>query len=156
MIVLELPPPISANAYWGTRIVKPNGKPAMAMVYVTHEARQYKADVAKICAAHGITKPLTGRIAMAIRLFPHRPLDWQARQRKLGEAWSDTVRAVDLDNVNKVLLDALKEIAFEDDKWIRRLQCERMEPDEHGARVIVAIEQLALPVVQPSLLEESV
>ena len=155
MIVLTLPPPISANAYWGTRIVKPRGKPAMAMVYVTHEARGYKAEVAKICAARGIVKPLVGRIAMAIRLFPHRPLDWQKRQRMHGSAWDDTVRSIDLDNANKVLLDALKGIAFEDDRWVRRLQSERMEPDDHGARVIVAIEQLVLPVVQASLLEEA-
>lgn len=155
MIVLTLPYPISANAYWGTRIVKPRGKSAMAMVYVTHEARGYKADVAKICAARGITQPLVGRIALAIRVFPHRPLDWQKRQRQLGIAWDDTVRALDLDNANKVLLDALKGIAFEDDKWVRRLQAERMEPDEHGARVIVAIEQLHVEVRQSELLPQS-
>ena len=155
MIVLTLPYPPSANAYWATRIVKPAGRPAMAMVYVTHEARGYKTDVGLICAAHGIHAPLQGRIALAIRLFPHRPQDWQKRQRQHGAAWDDTVRSIDLDNANKVLLDSLKGIAFEDDRWVRRLQAERMEPDEHGARVIVAIEQLALPVVQASLLEEA-
>ena len=63
------------------------------------------------------------------------------------------MRCIDLDNANKVLLDALKGNAIEDDKWVRRLQAERMEPDAHGARVIVAIEQLVLPVVQASLLD---
>jgi crossover junction endodeoxyribonuclease RusA len=126
------------------------------MVYVTHEARDYKAEVARRCAARGITQPLQGRIALAIRLFPHRPQDWARRARNLGATWDDDVRCIDLDNANKVLLDALKGIAFEDDKWVRRLQAERMEPDEHGARVIVAIEQLAIEQPQGDLLQPSV
>lgn len=154
MIVLTLPYPVSANRYWGTRVIKlkATGKWA-AMTYVTPEAHDYRADVARIVHDAGIRAPLSGRIAVAVRLFPHRPLDFRTRQRKLGDAWDDTVQSIDLDNANKVLLDALKGIAFDDDKWVRRLQAERMEPDEHGARVIVAIEQLELPVVQRSLLD---
>ena len=154
MIILTLPYSISSNRYWATRIVPINGKP-MPLVYVTSDAKKYRADVAKACAAAGIVEPLPGRIAVAVRLFPHRPLDFKTRQRKFGEAWDDTVQSIDLDNALKVLIDSLKGVVFEDDKWIRRIQAERMEPDEHGARVIVAIEQLALPVVQTSLLEEA-
>lgn len=154
MIILSLPPPISANAYWASRVVPTKTGP-MASVYVTHKAREYKAEVARICAESGIVSPLLGRIAVAIRVFPHRPLDFKTRMRKLGTAWDDTVSCLDLDNANKVLLDSLKGIAFEDDKWVRRLQSERMEPDAYGARVIVAIEQLVMPVAQASLLEEA-
>jgi len=52
-----------------------------------------------------------------------------------------------------VLLDALKGVAFEDDRWVRRLTSERMEPDEHGARVIVAISQIVTEKLQGDLLE---
>ena len=152
MILLTLPYPVSANVYWRS-FVPPGGR--RAITHISREAQAYKADVLKICLASGITEPLKGRVAIAIRLFPARPQDWARRARKLGAAWDDDVRCIDLDNANKVLLDALKGNAIEDDKWVRRLQSERMEPDDHGARVIVAIEQLVLPVVQASLLEEA-
>lgn len=151
MILLTLPYPISANRYWATRVMPINGR-QMPIVYVTSDAKAYREKVWDACLAYGITQVIPGRIAIAIRLFPARPQDWARRARKHGEAWHDDVRCIDLDNANKVLLDALKGIAFEDDRWVRRLQAERMEPDGDGARVIVAIERLAVPVVQGDLL----
>jgi crossover junction endodeoxyribonuclease RusA len=146
-ITLTLPYPISANRYWATRTVPAKGaRKAMAMTYVTPEAKAYKADVEALCVAAGVRRPLPGRVAIAVQLFPHRPLDWQTRQRKLGAAWDDGVQCLDLDNANKVLLDALKDVAIEDDRWVRRLTSERMEPDGE-ARVVVTI--TAMPVAQP-------
>jgi crossover junction endodeoxyribonuclease RusA len=153
MILLSLPYPISANRYWASRVIDVHGR-GMPVVYVTAEAKAYRAKVWDACLAYGIKEVIPGRIAIAIRLFPQRPQDFKTRMRKHGEAWDDDVRCIDLDNANKVLLDALKGVAFEDDKWVRRLQAERMEPDEHGSRVLVAIEQLAMPVVQQSLITE--
>jgi crossover junction endodeoxyribonuclease RusA len=154
-ITLTLPYAISANRYWATRTVKvkATGKP-MALTYVTPEAKAYKAQVEAICRAAGVVKPLAGRVAINVQLFPHRPLDWKARQRKLGAAWDDGVQCLDLDNANKVLLDALKDVAIEDDRWVRRLTSERMEPDGE-ARVVVTI--TAIPTLQPqaSLLGEA-
>ena len=152
MILLTLPYPVSANVYWRS-FVAPGAR--RAMVVVSNEAKAYRRQVLELALAQGIINPLQGRIALAIRLFPARPQDWARRARKLGAAWDDDVRCIDLDNANKVLLDALKGVAFEDDRWVRRLQAERMEPDEHGARVIVAIEQLAVEQPQQSLLEEA-
>jgi crossover junction endodeoxyribonuclease RusA len=146
-ITLTLPYPISANRYWATRTVPAKGaRKAMAMTYVTPEAKAYKATVERLVRATGITKPLAGRVQLDVKLFPHRPLDWQTRQRKLGAAWDDGVQCLDLDNANKVLLDSLKDVAIEDDKWVRRLTSERMEPDGE-ARVVVTI--TTVPVVQP-------
>ncbi|MFX7793104.1 RusA family crossover junction endodeoxyribonuclease, partial [Acinetobacter baumannii] len=62
-------------------------------------------------------------------------------------AWDDTVRCIDLDNAKKVLLDALKGVAIEDDQWVRRIVAERMEPDADGARVVLTVTPLS--VVQP-------
>lgn len=153
MITLTLPYPISANRYWGTRVVKvkATGK-FMPMVYVTNDAEDFKEQVGWLCKAAGIRAPLVGRVAIAVQLYPHRPQDFKTRMRKQGAAWDDSVQCIDLDNANKVLLDAIKGIAIEDDKWVRRLTSERMEPDEHGARVVLRIEQLAAPVVQGDLL----
>lgn len=148
MIFLTLPYPISANRYWKAITI-----PGRTMMAPSKEAKQYRLDVAKLCALRGLVTPIAGRLSVAIHLYPHRPLDFKARMRKLGAAWDDGVQCLDLDNANKVLLDSLKGIAFDDDKWVRSLQSQRMEPDEHGARVEIWIRQMALPVMQLELEE---
>jgi crossover junction endodeoxyribonuclease RusA len=155
MIRLTLPYAISANRYWATRTVPAKGaRKAMALTYVTPEAKAYKAQVEAICRAAGIRKPIAGRVEIAVQLYPHRPLDWQTRQRRLGAAWDDGVQCLDLDNANKVLLDALKDVAIEDDRWARRLTSERMEPDGE-ARVVVTITAMPVVQLQPDLLGEA-
>lgn len=152
MIVLSLPYPISANRYWATRVVNVKGR-QMPMVYVTTDAKAFKEQVGWVCKAAGIRAPLAGRVAISVQLYPHRPQDWATRQRKHGAAWDDTVQCLDIDNANKVLLDALKGVAIEDDKWVRRLTSERMEPDDRGARVVLRIEQVAAAQPQAELQE---
>jgi crossover junction endodeoxyribonuclease RusA len=148
-ITLTLPYPISANRYWATRTVAPKGKKAMALTYVTPEAKAFKQQVHWIAVAAGVIAPITGRVQVDIKLFPHRPLDWQKRQRLAGATWDDTVQCIDIDNANKVLLDALKEIVIDDDKWVRRLTSERMEPDALPARVVVTV--TAIATAQPQM-----
>lgn len=148
-ITLVLPYPISANRYWATRTVTPKGgKRAMAMTYVTPEAKAFKDQVVQLARAAGVTAPITGRVQLDIRLYPHRPLDFQKRMRAAGAAWDDSVQCIDLGNAEKVLSDALKDVVMEDDKWIRRIVSERMEPDGE-ARVVVTVTALATP--QPQL-----
>lgn len=148
MLTIVLPYPISANRYWISFYA-----PKLKRVCVgpTKEAKAYKEEVGWRCRAAGIHAPLAGRIAIAYRLYPKRPQDWQARQRKLGDAWQDTVQCIDLDNAQKVLLDALKGIAFEDDAWVRRITAERAEPDGE-ARLVVTITQIATEQPQGELL----
>lgn len=146
MITITLPYPLSANRYW--RPV-PIGK--HITIVPTKEAKQYRKDVAALCAAAGVRAPLAGRVAVQVRLYPHRPLDWQKRMRLHGEAWDDTVMCIDVDNANKVLLDALKGVAIDDDKWVRKLTAERMEPDAGEARVVVTITRIAPTVHQLEL-----
>lgn len=151
-ITITLPYPISANAYWRTRVIKPkSGGAPLAMTYVSEDAKIYKQQVGWALKSAGVRKPITGRVTLDIVLYPHRPQDWQKRQRVHGAAWDDTVQCIDLDNANKVLLDAMKEIAFEDDKWVRKIVAERAEPDDKGARVIVTITSLAVEQPQDSL-----
>lgn len=152
MITLTLPMPVSANAYWSSRIVTPRGGKPFVAVYVTHEARKYKEQVAWLAKAAGVRAPIAGRVAINVRLYPHRPQDWQARQRKLGEAWDDSVQCLDLDNANKVLLDAIKEVVIEDDRWVRQIYSERMEPDAQGARVVLVVRPLCTEPRQTALI----
>lgn len=147
MIELTFPYPISANRYWGERIVPPaKGKPGFVQRYVTPEARAYRDQVALIARAAGVRKPFEGRVSVGLRLYPNRPQDWAKRMRTLGPAWDDSVQCIDLDNARKVLLDALNGVAFVDDSRIWRDWGERMEPDGVG-RVVVSIKPL--PLVDP-------
>jgi crossover junction endodeoxyribonuclease RusA len=142
-ITVTLPPPVSANVYWRTRVVK-----NMAMTYVSKEAKDFKAQVLQLLRAAGVDEPFPGRVAVSLQLYPHRPLDWQTRQRKLGANWDDGVRSIDLDNSIKVTLDAMKGVAFVDDVWVRQIAAERMEPDGE-ARVVVTI--TAMATTQPQI-----
>lgn len=151
-VCLTLPYPISANAYWGSRVVTPKGGRPMALTFVTHEARDYKKTVEQLARAAGVRAPIIGRVQLEIWLFPGRPQDWQTRQRKLGQHWDTDVRCIDLDNANKVLLDALKDVAMADDKFVFRLLSQRMEPDSKGARTLVRITKIEPDLVQADLL----
>lgn len=143
VVSVVLPSPVSANVYWRTRVVK-----NMAMTYVSAEAKAFKAQVLALLRAAGVVEPFPGRVAVALQLYPHRPLDWAKRQKKLGPDWDDGVRSIDLDNSIKVTLDAMKGVAFLDDVWVRQITAERMEPDG-AARVVVTI--MAMATAQPQI-----
>lgn len=150
MITLTLPYPISANRYWRTMALK-MGNVTRVQTYLSEEAKAFKEEVGWICKRAGIRSPLVGRVAISVCLYPNRPQDFKTRMRKHGATWDDTVQCLDLDNANKVLLDSLKGIAIEDDKWVRRIVSERMEPDGQ-ARVVVTITPIAMVQPQEALL----
>lgn len=155
MIQVTLPYPVSANRYWATRIVTPRdtGRP-MAMTYVTPEAKAYKEAVGWILKQHGVRAALPGRVQVDIQMYPHRPLDYKKRMKVDPMYWDDTVMRLDLDNARKVVNDALKEIAFADDKCIFKDSGEVMEPDGRDACLVVTIRPyVRAPNPQASLLE---
>lgn len=135
-VTLVLPYPVSANRYWRTYIPKGHRN---AVTVVSGEAKRYKLAVRKTALEVGITKPIDGRISIAYQLYPNRPKDWLKRMTRDPLHWDDTVQCIDLDNANKVMIDALKGIVFEDDDMVRRISAERVEPDEHGARVEITV-----------------
>jgi crossover junction endodeoxyribonuclease RusA len=145
-ITVTLPPAVSANVYWRTRVA---GK--RAMTYVSAEAKAFKAEVQQRLRAVGLTAPISGRVAVTLFMYPHRPLDWQRRQRQAGAAWDDSVRSIDLDNAIKVTLDAMKGLAFDDDVWVRQIHAARMEPDGE-ARVVVTITPIETAQPQGALI----
>lgn len=146
-ITLTLPYPISANRYWNSF---PLGK--RIMTAPSAEAKKYKRDVALIAKAAGVRDPIQGRVQIDIQLYPKRPLDWQARQRKVGVDWDDTVQCLDLDNARKVVYDSLNGVVIEDDKWVRRDTGERMEPDADGPRLVVTVTELMTKNPQGALI----
>lgn len=139
MITLTVPYPISSNLYWRTYM--PRGM-KFPITCVSAEAKAYKLAVDKIARLAGIFQPLKGRVALRYLLYPARPKDYEKRMRIRPEFWDDDVRCIDLDNAAKVLIDSLKGIVFEDDKWIRKIVAQRCAPDELGARVVVTVEKI--------------
>lgn len=127
-------PVLSANLYWqpvriGQRIT----------IVPTSRAKAYKRQVAFLAMAAGVRNPMDGRLAMWIDFYPHRPKDWAKRSRLRPDDWADTVQAVDLGNVEKVLSDALNNVTWFDDKQLHDIHLRRHDPDEHGERVVVTI-----------------
>lgn len=150
MIELVLPYPISANRYWRSRVLP---KKNVAVTYPSKEAVAYKKEIASRARLAGVRKPITGRVAIDINLYPQRPQDWVKRARLNPMSWDDDVRCLDLDNAIKVLLDALRGVVIEDDKWVRCLSATRMEPDGEG-RVVLRVVEIKLP--QPMQLDIAV
>jgi len=148
VITLTLPYPLSANRYWRTYMPKGFKAPVTTL---SAEAKAYKNEVKLLAKQAGILRPITGRVAVSILLYPHRPQDWQKRIKIDPKAWDDTVQCLDLDNANKVLFDSLKGVAIEDDKWVRRITSERMEPDGE-ARLVVTITAIEANSPQGALL----
>jgi crossover junction endodeoxyribonuclease RusA len=145
-ITLTLPYPLSVNRYW-----MPVKMAKHLAVLPTKEGKKYRAEAVACCRAQGVTAPITGRVHIDVKLYPARPQDWQKRQREHGAAWDDNVRCIDIDNANKVLLDSLKDVVIEDDRWVRRLTAERMEPDGE-ARVVVTVTALTTEQPQAALI----
>lgn len=106
------PIPPSANRYW--RMV--NGR-----VLVSEAARVYKQVVWALAHQQDM-QLVTGSVAINIRVY---------RAQKTG----------DIDNYLKVLLDALKGLAYQDDKQIVEIHAYRFD-DKDDPRVLVTINEV--------------
>lgn len=115
MTRLILPYPPSANRYW--RNLR-NG-----LVLVSKEAKDYKERVGWICIAAGI-EPHCDDVRVSIDVY--RP-----------------ARRGDLDNVAKILLDALAGQAYTNDKQIVDLHLRRFD-DKDNPRVEVEIQAVRM------------
>ena len=135
---LALPYPISANLYWRTAV-----RAGRVHTYVSAEATAYKRTVQSICRQSGITKPIAGRVKITFTLHPALPQNWHKRAEQNPETWDNTVRCIDLDNAQKVLFDALKNVAFEDDLMVWEISAKRGKPLESAA-LFVMIESILL------------
>ena len=69
----------------------------------------------------------------------------------IKEMTSDTFSTRELANALMVMLDSLKGIVFEDDKFVHELHGRRAEPDGDG-RLVVTISPMLVDSPQPSLI----
>lgn len=111
MQLVMLPYPISANRYW---------RNFRGRMVVSSEAKAYKKQVAWAFSAFGL-EPAKGDVSLSIKLHP--------KLTKKGVA-SRTI--CDLDNVLKVVFDALQGVLYLNDKQVKKLTAEVGEPVDGG------------------------
>lgn len=108
---LVLPYPPSANVMWRTTRT---GK-----TYLSPEAKAYKLKVAELAAKQSV-KRIDGEVILYVDIF---------RPQKSG----------DLDNRLKAALDSIKDIAFEDDKFVVEIHARRFD-DKACPRIEVRVQ----------------
>jgi Holliday junction resolvase RusA-like endonuclease len=89
---------------------------------LTKRGRLYRLAVASACAG---VRPLSGKVKVIVKVY---------RPRKVG----------DLDNTFKAVLDALKGIAFHDDKQVVRIEADRLD-DKARPRVEIVVSVMEPP-----------
>lgn len=117
-----LPYPISANRYWR------NWRGQMRR---SNEAREYRAIAEELARAANLPL-LAGCVRFAFVLHPALPKDWAKREKKEPHRWPLGCRRIDIDNALKVVLDALQEIAYENDNQVTDLSIRLGRPIEGG------------------------
>ena len=103
--------PVSANRYW---------RSFKGRVVVSAEAMQYKSHVGTLWRAMAFPVH-EGPVFVELLLHP-----------KTTKAGAESKTRMDLDNCIKVAIDALKGIAFADDKQVRKLEAAISDPVEDG------------------------
>jgi crossover junction endodeoxyribonuclease RusA len=109
---LILPYPPSANIYW---------RHNRGRTHRSQEANEYIAQVGWLCVAERIA-PIRGNVCLSVDFY---------RPAKRG----------DLDNLLKVLIDALRGYAYDDDKQIIELHAGRYD-DKNEPRAVVVVSEM--------------
>jgi len=122
-----LPMPPSANVYW---------RHVGDKVLLSSTARKYRATVHGLAAAQGVV-PLTGQVTVTLNYFA---LNMKS----------------DVDNRIKQLIDALRKVAYGDDKLVRRIVAERVTgAEDRGEPRVYVIVQPYVARVETALWRES-
>jgi crossover junction endodeoxyribonuclease RusA len=110
IINLQLPEPPSSNRYW---------RQARGRLYVSAEANAYKLVV--MAAIRRSRKSWEGPVP-----FPH------PTEVCITAHWTRAKRMGDLDNRLKVVIDALRGLAFTDDKQVTEIHAFRHDSPKNG------------------------
>jgi len=119
--MMMLPYPVSGNRYW---------RHYRGMTVRSKEAMEYRAEVYDI-ASECLSECLQGCVSVSLVLHPKMPKDWVRRLKKDPHAVLSVGR-MDLDNAQKVALDALQGIAFTNDRQVTSLSIRLGQPVEGG------------------------
>lgn len=115
-VTVTLPVCPSANRWWRHVTLKTRTGVRVTTL-LSREARQYKARVAEMLAAH---RPRQGPVSVTVR-------------------WYREIKSGDLDKRLGVLFDALQGVLYENDSQVVQLHAYRYE-DPRNPRVVVTVE----------------
>lgn len=92
-------------------------------------------------------EPMVGPVKLVLEAVFEMPVSWPSRVREMRQL--PHVSKPDLDNIEKLVLDALNEVVFLDDGQI----CEVIKRKRYGegARVEIILEELATTVDHPAV-----
>lgn len=120
---------------------RPRVNTSTAIAYTPAKTKEYE-DLIKqyFIIKYRAIKPLEGRLSVTIKAYFAIPKN--TTKLKIGEMLNNTISPVkkpDIDNIAKIVLDALNNLAFKDDNQITKLNVEKMYSEEE--KVLILIEE---------------
>lgn len=120
---------------------RPRVNTTTAIAYTPTKTKEYEELVKQyFIIKNRCTKPLEGRLAVTIKAYFGIPKNTSKKQKE--EMLNNNISPVkkpDIDNIAKIILDALNKLAFNDDNQIIKLSVEKIYSEEE--KVYVKIEQ---------------
>lgn len=102
-------------------------------VWTPARFKNYEKAIARAYLEAG-GKKLEGCVAVKVRTFRAMP---KSRPKRLQS--EEDVYKPDVDNILKIVLDALNGVAFEDDKQVTRVLCAKMPRERRGEYLEVVV-----------------
>ncbi len=118
---------------------RPRVNTTTAIAYTPTKTKEYEELVKQyfIIKNRGV-KPLEGRISVTIKAYFGIPKNASKKQRE--EMLNNNISPVkkpDIDNIAKIILDALYKLAFNDDNQIIKLSIEKVYSEEEKVSVLI-------------------
>ena len=118
---------------------RPRVNTTTAIAYTPTKTKDYE-DLIKqyfIMKYRGI-KPLDGRLSVTIKAYFGIPKNASKKQREeMLNNYISPVKKPDIDNIAKIILDALNKLAFNDDNQITKLNIEKVYCEEEKVSILI-------------------
>lgn len=119
---------------------RPRVNTQTAIAYTPAKTKDYEELIKQyfIIKNRGI-RPLEGRIAITIKAFMAVPKNATKKEKdEMLKANISPTKKPDIDNIAKIVLDALNKLAFNDDNQVTRLALEKIYSEEE--KIYIKIE----------------
>lgn len=118
---------------------RPRVNTSTAIAYTPAKTKEYE-DLIKqyFIIKYRAIKPLEGRLSVTIKAYFAIPKN--TTKSKIGEMLNNTISPVkkpDIDNIAKIVLDALNKLAFKDDNQITKLNVEKIYSEEEKLEILI-------------------
>lgn len=120
---------------------RPRVNTQTAIAYTPTKTREYEELVKQyFILKYRRINPLEGRIKIQIKAYMGIPKNTTKKQKEeMLENIISPTKKPDIDNIAKVILDALNKLAFKDDNQITKLEIEKLYAEEE--KIYVKIEE---------------